>query len=196
MLQAVRQNRDRSRRATANPEASPSPTGPALGERSPASRTRPRRAFATRRIVQQAAVDALSKLDPRHMIGNPVMFVTEIGSIVSTYYVAAAFLTSDANLGFSERSRRGSGSRFYSPTSPRPWPKGAARPRPTHSARCAPRPWPTSSPRMAWSRSRPRRCERATSCSSLRAKSSPATARSLKESHLWMSRRSPGNQRP
>ncbi|NUP11617.1 MAG: potassium-transporting ATPase subunit KdpB, partial [Polyangiaceae bacterium] len=31
-------------------------------------------------IVKVAAVDALKKLDPRHMIRNPVMFVVEIGS--------------------------------------------------------------------------------------------------------------------
>src|SRR5580698_1282665 len=36
------------------------------------------------RIVRRAIVDALVKLDPRHMAGNPVMFVVEIGSVITT----------------------------------------------------------------------------------------------------------------
>src|ERR1700726_2539894 len=36
------------------------------------------------KIVRRAIVDALVKLDPRKMVGNPVMFVVEIGSVITT----------------------------------------------------------------------------------------------------------------
>ena len=36
------------------------------------------------RIVRRAALDALRKLDPRHQVRNPVMFVVEVGSILTT----------------------------------------------------------------------------------------------------------------
>ena len=36
------------------------------------------------RIVRQAAWDSIRKLNPRKMMGNPVMFVVEVGSVVTT----------------------------------------------------------------------------------------------------------------
>jgi K+-transporting ATPase ATPase B chain len=36
------------------------------------------------RIVSRAILDSFIKLDPRHMAGNPVMFVVEIGSVITT----------------------------------------------------------------------------------------------------------------
>ena len=36
------------------------------------------------KIVQRALWDALLKLNPRTMMGNPVMFVVEIGSVITT----------------------------------------------------------------------------------------------------------------
>ncbi len=36
------------------------------------------------KIVRRASVDALKKLDPRHQIRNPVMFVVEVGSALTT----------------------------------------------------------------------------------------------------------------
>ncbi|HLH08719.1 MAG TPA: potassium-transporting ATPase subunit KdpB [Terriglobales bacterium] len=36
------------------------------------------------KIVRRAILDALVKLDPRKMMGNPVMFVVEIGSVITT----------------------------------------------------------------------------------------------------------------
>ena len=36
------------------------------------------------KIVRRAIVDSFIKLDPRHMMGNPVMFVVEIGSVITT----------------------------------------------------------------------------------------------------------------
>jgi K+-transporting ATPase ATPase B chain len=35
-------------------------------------------------IVRRAATDALRKLDPRHQVRNPVMFVVEVGSVLTT----------------------------------------------------------------------------------------------------------------
>src|SRR5579863_8927195 len=36
------------------------------------------------KIVRGALLDAIRKLDPRKMMGNPVMFVVEIGSVITT----------------------------------------------------------------------------------------------------------------
>ncbi|MGE5726768.1 MAG: potassium-transporting ATPase subunit KdpB [Acidobacteriota bacterium] len=36
------------------------------------------------KIVRRAIVDSLLKLNPRHMMGNPVMFVVEVGSAITT----------------------------------------------------------------------------------------------------------------
>jgi len=51
-------------------------------------------------IVARAALDAVRKLDPRVMKRNPVMFVVEIGSVVSTYYALAATIGGEAEAGF------------------------------------------------------------------------------------------------
>ncbi len=37
-----------------------------------------------RRLVQRAFIDAFIKLNPRHMLRNPVMFVVEVGSLLTT----------------------------------------------------------------------------------------------------------------
>ncbi len=36
------------------------------------------------KIVRRAMLDSIIKLDPRHMMGNPVMFVVEVGSVITT----------------------------------------------------------------------------------------------------------------
>ena len=43
-----------------------------------------KRAIWQGKIVGRALLDAFVKLDPRHMAGNPVMFVVEIGSVITT----------------------------------------------------------------------------------------------------------------
>ena len=50
-------------------------------------------------IMRGAALDALKKLDPRHMIKNPVMFVVEVGSAFTSVLFVFAILTGhgDAN---------------------------------------------------------------------------------------------------
>ena len=43
-------------------------------------------------IVRRAAVDALRKLDPRHQMRNPVMFIVEIGSVLTTILLVQALI--------------------------------------------------------------------------------------------------------
>src|SRR5512142_140288 len=43
-------------------------------------------------ILKRAAVDSFGKLDPRHQIRNPVMFVVEVGSILTTLLFFQALL--------------------------------------------------------------------------------------------------------
>jgi len=40
------------------------------------------------KIVRQATLDSLVKLNPRKMMGNPVMFVVEVGSVITTILLA------------------------------------------------------------------------------------------------------------
>ena len=45
------------------------------------------------RIIRRALIDSLIKLNPRNQIRNPVMFVVEIGSIMTTLlFVRALFV--------------------------------------------------------------------------------------------------------
>jgi potassium-transporting ATPase ATP-binding subunit len=46
-------------------------------------------------IVKRAFIDALRKLDPRQVAKNPVMFVVEIGSAVTTYFFVRDVMTGD-----------------------------------------------------------------------------------------------------
>src|SRR3977135_2401155 len=48
--------------------------------------TRKRSLWDTK-IVRRALVDALAKLNPRTMMKNPVMFVVEIGRVITTIYL-------------------------------------------------------------------------------------------------------------
>jgi K+-transporting ATPase ATPase B chain len=52
--------------------------------RPPKVRTRPTTSMLDPTILRRAVGAALVKLDPRHMIRNPVMFVVEIGSLITT----------------------------------------------------------------------------------------------------------------
>jgi K+-transporting ATPase ATPase B chain len=52
-------------------------------------------------ILRQAALDAFRKLDPRHQIKNPVMFVVWVGSVLTTgLFLQALFGSGEANPGF------------------------------------------------------------------------------------------------
>ncbi len=52
-------------------------------------------------IVKRAAVDSFRKLDPRHQVKNPVMFVVEVGSVLtSALFVQALIGDGEASPGF------------------------------------------------------------------------------------------------
>src|SRR4029077_3580304 len=52
------------------------------------------------RIVRQALIDSLRKLNPRTMMRNPVMFVVEVGSVVTTVLLAKGLLRGSGSPGF------------------------------------------------------------------------------------------------
>jgi K+-transporting ATPase ATPase B chain len=66
--------------------APPAPGGPVAGhiehgKHRPRGQARP---LFDPPIVRRAVVDSLRKLDPRHQVRNPVMFVVEVGSVLTT----------------------------------------------------------------------------------------------------------------
>src|SRR6266498_5544709 len=55
----------------------------------------------SREIYQRAIVDSFIKLNPRWMVRNPVMFVVEVGSVLTTaLWVQALFGQGEAPTGF------------------------------------------------------------------------------------------------
>ncbi|MGZ4873423.1 MAG: potassium-transporting ATPase subunit KdpB [Candidatus Angelobacter sp.] len=52
------------------------------------------------KIVRQALIDSLRKLNPRTMMRNPVMFVVEVGSVVTTVLLAKGLGRHGGSLGF------------------------------------------------------------------------------------------------
>jgi Potassium-transporting ATPase A subunit/E1-E2 ATPase len=56
---------------------------PPLQTRPPKVRTRPTSSLLDPSILRRAVLEAFVKLDPRTMIRNPVMFVVEIGSVIT-----------------------------------------------------------------------------------------------------------------
>ncbi len=91
-------------------------------------------------IVKRAITDSLLKLNPRTMMKNPVMFVVEVGAVMTTVLAVRDFAGGPASPASPFRSRCGCGSPCCSPTSPKPWRKAAARRRPTRCARPRPKP--------------------------------------------------------
>ena len=53
-----------------------------------------------RKIVRRALVDAFVKLSPRTMMKNPVMFVVEIGSVITSIYLIRDLVSHRQTLGF------------------------------------------------------------------------------------------------
>jgi len=51
-------------------------------------------------IVKTAIVDSFKKLDPRHLAKNPVMFVVEVGSVVTTWFWIRGLRVGDSDTGF------------------------------------------------------------------------------------------------
>src|SRR6476469_10066092 len=60
-----------------------------------------KRPLFDRPIVQRAVRDAFVKLDPRQVAKNPVMFVVEVGSVLTTLLILRDLVTGHtADLGF------------------------------------------------------------------------------------------------
>jgi K+-transporting ATPase ATPase B chain len=59
-----------------------------------------RRSLFDAQIVRRASFDALSKLSPRTMMRNPVMFVVEIGSVLTTVLLIANAVTHRGHFSF------------------------------------------------------------------------------------------------
>src|ERR1700723_1509153 len=59
-----------------------------------------KRSLWNTKIVRRALVDALVKLNPRTMMKNPVMFVVEVGSVITSIYLVRDILTHHDALGF------------------------------------------------------------------------------------------------
>jgi K+-transporting ATPase ATPase B chain len=54
-----------------------------------------------RQLISRAVLDSLVKLDPRRQVRNPVMFVVEVGSVLTTLLFMQALLgTSEESPGF------------------------------------------------------------------------------------------------
>ncbi len=52
------------------------------------------------KIISQALIGAITKLDPRKMFKNPVMFVVEVGAVFLTLKLLASAFTGNENFGF------------------------------------------------------------------------------------------------
>jgi len=64
------------------------------------SRAKSRRALWDPKIVRRALLDSFLKLNPRTMMKNPVMFVVEVGSVITSALLVRDALAGDGNLGF------------------------------------------------------------------------------------------------
>jgi K+-transporting ATPase ATPase B chain len=62
--------------------------------------TAQKRSLWDAKIVRRAAVDALVKLHPRNMMKNTVMFVVEIGSVITTIYLVRDLVTNRGPFSF------------------------------------------------------------------------------------------------
>src|SRR5882762_1665585 len=70
--------------------------------------------LAEKTIVVRAIADSFAKLNPRTMMKNPVMFVVEVGAVLTTVDLEC-------------RLRYGCGSRSFLQISRKPWPKAAGK---------------------------------------------------------------------
>ena len=70
-------------------------------ERISKARTRPVTSVLDRSLLIPAIGESFKKLDPRWMARNPVMFVVEVGAVITSYYaIAGVFGHGDGDLGF------------------------------------------------------------------------------------------------
>ena len=81
------------------------------------------------KIVHGAILDSFLN-DPRNMMGNPVMFVVEVGSVVTDVLLVRDVFATGASSDSTSKSRSGCGSPCCSRISPKPWRKAGARRKP------------------------------------------------------------------
>ena len=56
-------------------------------------KTKTNTSYLTSSIVKQALLGSVQKLDPRYMIKNPVMFVVEIGCLITLFFTITSYTT-------------------------------------------------------------------------------------------------------
>jgi K+-transporting ATPase ATPase B chain len=59
-----------------------------------------KRSLWDHQIIRRALLDSVSKLNPRAMMKNPVMFVVEVGSVITTIYLARDIATHHSSFRF------------------------------------------------------------------------------------------------
>src|SRR5215472_15746482 len=70
------------------------------GDRAMTTKTGKSKSLWDAKIVRQAAKYALLKLNPRTMMKNPVMFVVEVGSVITTVLLTKDIVNKSPNFGF------------------------------------------------------------------------------------------------
>ncbi len=76
---------------TATLQPAPEPRAPKVRTKAPGAKS-----IFDPGIVKTASVDAIKKLNPRTMMRNPVMFIVEVGSVLTTYLFIRDFSDNDA----------------------------------------------------------------------------------------------------
>ena len=70
---------------------------PTIPGGAPNSNPKKSRAMFEPSIVKRALVEAFTKLDPRQVAKNPVMFVVEIGSVLTSYLFIKDLISGNGN---------------------------------------------------------------------------------------------------
>ena len=76
---------------TATLQQTPEPRAPKVRTKAPGSKS-----IFDPAIITTASIDALKKLNPRTMMRNPVMFIVEVGSVLTTYLFIRDFSSGDS----------------------------------------------------------------------------------------------------
>jgi potassium-transporting ATPase ATP-binding subunit len=76
---------------TATLQQNPEPRAPKVRTKAPGSKS-----IFDPAIIKTASIDAIKKLNPRTMMRNPVMFIVEVGSLLTTFLFIRDFSDSDA----------------------------------------------------------------------------------------------------
>jgi high-affinity K+ transport system ATPase subunit B len=128
-------------------------------------------------IVRGTLGSSLRKLDPRNVARNPVMFVVEIGSAITSVIAVSETFRNAGDIGFVWAITVWLWFTVLFANFAEAMAEGRGKPRPARCVAPAPRRWHRSNATAASSRSPPRCCVRAISSSAGRATSSPPTVR-------------------